>query len=346
MPGWEDTSPEAALVEQMVMTWLTESPDTLNAGSRFISHPRTPDWSMTEWDTNKPGKQRGYFTDEGCPSGVYRCEGYQPNADLICALKNIPHNTRLGIIVSRYLQDGYSLAHPGYMSLEVKYETHKHVNPSKAKYSQLSVEYANGRCDEREPRAWSIEEALSKGIASGIALTKADVYVECINARCNSNGCKICAELDKLGDNDKARYAPTRGYALYVLPVAWLKETVSRALEDADLKKTGEQANEAWKYPDGDNTKCVICDNVSDSIANANLDHEGNELLPQGEAERLACEIVFGPDLGTQRSVIRANKGDPPGWCAQVSMEEAQDNTLVTEPDCRPVTLLPSGASE
>jgi len=341
MPGYEDTGPEAQCVEQMVMAWLTESLDGMNTKRHYISHPRVPDWFITEWNTDVKGKKPGRFTDKECPPGVYRCDGYQPNADLICFLKKISHNTRLGIIVSRYLQDGYKLGHPGYFSLEVKYETHKHVNPSKAKYSQLSVEYANGRGDQTEPPAWSAKEALSKGIASGIALTKADVYVECIHARCNNDACTICPKLEKLTEEEKTRYASTCGYAIYVLPVAWLRKEVSKALKDARLKNIAEDENEAWKsqYQNDEEAKWVIQGNVSDAITNAYLDADGNDMLPPGEADRLACEMVFGPDPGTQRSVIRARIGNPPGWCAQISMEEAQQHTLVTKADCLPVML-------
>lgn len=136
------------------------------------------------------------------------------------------------------------------------------------------------------------------------------------------------------GRGKHARYAATNGYAIYALPVRWLRVAVNKTLKNAATKNAAEWANDAWKSGLDGTDKEVICGNVADAIANMHLDPEGNETLPRGEAERLACEMVYGPDLGTRRSVIRAAYGNPPGWCAQIDMKDAQQHTLLTREDC------------
>ena len=255
----------------------------------------------------------------------------------------IPQETRLGIIVHRFLERGYELLHPGYLGVEVKYEHHKHAESDMGKFDQLSVEYASDHSGQGFDRPKSVADAFGKGTASGLSLSKADVYIECIRTWCHrpKKDCpSVChAPPQPTTEVEKIDFELRHGYVMYVLPVKWLRKAVDQALDDAFLKNMAEPAGRI--RPQNEDEKKIAFHNVDDEVASIFLNTYGEDVLEDASAmeysARLARENVYGKDRGTRDSVVVAQDGSPPGWCAQLSMKEARQHTCVTREECLPV---------
>ena len=310
MPLFEQTIDEAERVQRIVETWLTERLDDHPAGMKSLTPtleppdlPEVPTivpatsagtWRFTEWNTDVPGKQRGRFVKTETP-GVRKATGYQPNADLLFKLDLIPRNTRLGVIVHRFLERGYELMHPGFLGVEVKYEHHKHADEQKGRFDQLSVEYASDYSGEGSDRPKSVADAFGKGTASGLSLSKADVYIECIRTWCHQpkKSCpSVCqAPPQPTTEVEKIDFELRQGYVMYVLPVKWLREAVDQALNNALFKDMAEPAGSIW--PQNEEEKEVAFHNVDDALTTILTNTYGEEVLYNASAAEYTATIFM-----------------------------------------------------